>query len=66
MKNSNKTLLTVLTLLVLMWFVTSLMGCGFQRALRTHCKIGDAQMCDELLELTSMRLMRHKTKRQKT
>jgi len=31
-----------------MWFVTSLMGCGFQRALRTHCKIGDAQMCDEL------------------
>lgn len=48
MKNSNNTLLTVITLLVLMWFVTSLMGCGFQRALRTHCKIGDAQMCDEL------------------
>lgn len=38
MKNSNNTLLTVITLLVLMWFVTSLMGCGFQRALRTHCK----------------------------
>lgn len=48
MKNSNKTLLTVFTLLVLMWFLTSLIGCGFQRALRTHCKIGDSQMCDEL------------------
>lgn len=48
MENSNKTLLTVLTLLVLMWFLTSLIGCGFQRALRTHCKIGDEQMCDEL------------------
>lgn len=48
LKMSKQVLLVVFTMLVLVWFMTSLMGCGYVQSARPMCKL-PSNLCDVIL-----------------